>query len=190
MKMRRAAIKEYLRAARRIAREMKKSCQSTCTLAQARTPVNAMARRLSGSGSSRSPHLILNMGFRSFPKSSPPPPPLDLASSSSSILSSPSLESWLNPSLFSANGTRNLVDFLGIWNWVLERKEGKLRLLCGEAEKVLGVERIGSGSGGCERGVSPNMSLPIEWHEQAIGFRRQNDIYAYNCNAIWDFTTW
>jgi hypothetical protein len=35
--------------------------------------------------------------------------------------------------------------------WVLQRKEGKLRLLCGEAEKVLGVERIGSGSGS-ERG--------------------------------------
>jgi hypothetical protein len=29
--------------------------------------------------------------------------------------------------------------------WVLQKKEGKFRLLCGEAEKVLGVERIGSG---------------------------------------------
>jgi hypothetical protein len=33
----------------------------------------------------------------------------------------------------------------------LQRKEGKLRLLCGEAKKVLGVERIGSRSGS-ERG--------------------------------------
>lgn len=156
MKMRRAAIKEYLRAATRIAKEIKKSCQSTCTLAQARTPVNPMARRLSGSGSSRSPHLILNIGLWSFPGSSPPSD----SASCSIFFSSLFLGSSLNPSLFSANNTRNLVGFLGI----LERKEGKLRGLCGEAEKGLGVERIGSESGGCEIEVSPNMSLPIEWH--------------------------
>jgi len=44
------------------------------------------------------------------------------------------------PSLFSVNNTRNLVGFLGI----LERKEGKLRGSCEEAEKGLGVEPIGS----------------------------------------------
>lgn len=53
MKMRRAAIKEYLRAATRIAKEINKSCQRTWTLAHVRIPVNPRARTLSGSRSKR-----------------------------------------------------------------------------------------------------------------------------------------
>lgn len=53
MKTRRAAMKEYLMAATKIAKEMNKSCQRTCTLAQVRIPVNPSARTLSGSGSKR-----------------------------------------------------------------------------------------------------------------------------------------
>lgn len=51
MNTRRAAIKEYLRAATRMAKEMNKSCQRTCTLAHVRIPVRPSARTLSGSGS-------------------------------------------------------------------------------------------------------------------------------------------
>jgi hypothetical protein len=42
-------------------------------------------------------------------------------------------------------------------------------LLCGEAEKVLGVERIGSGSGGCERGVSPLGASAMNGEQQRRG---------------------
>lgn len=132
MKRRRAATKEYLRAAKRIANEIKKSCQSTWTLAHVSRPVNAKANRLSGSGSSRSPHLIFNMGRPFFPKSSPPPLDLDPipSFSSSSCSSLLSLGSLLNPLLllllllFSANTTKNLMGFLGIWGWDLGSKEG------------------------------------------------------------------
>lgn len=53
MNTRRAAMKEYLRAATRMAKEMNKSCQRTCTLAHVRIPVRPSARTLSGSGSNR-----------------------------------------------------------------------------------------------------------------------------------------
>lgn len=68
MNRRRAAMKEYLRAATRIAREMKKSCHSTWTLAQVRRPVNPMERMFSGSGSRRSRHLSRPSLFKSPPK--------------------------------------------------------------------------------------------------------------------------
>ncbi|CDO99856.1 unnamed protein product [Coffea canephora] len=68
MKMRRAAMKEYLRAASKIAIEITNSCHSTCTLAQANTPVNPTATTLSGSGfNSRSTHFRFNPGPRPFP---------------------------------------------------------------------------------------------------------------------------
>ncbi|CAI0442435.1 unnamed protein product [Linum tenue] len=83
MKMRRAAMKEYLRAATRMASEMVKSCQSTETLAQVSNPVNPTATTLSGSGSSsRLTQLTLDRkgGRRPLPPSSPksPPPPFFL----------------------------------------------------------------------------------------------------------------
>ena len=62
MKTRSAAMKEYLRAATRIANEMNKSCQRTWTLAHVRRPVNPSARTLSGSGSKRAFQLKLKMG--------------------------------------------------------------------------------------------------------------------------------
>ncbi|CAL9086137.1 unnamed protein product [Musa textilis] len=75
MKRRRAATKEYLTAARRIATEMTKSWKRTWTLAQVRRPVNAMAAMFSGSGDRRSRHRRLNAGrWRSLLRSTPPPP--------------------------------------------------------------------------------------------------------------------
>lgn len=62
MKTRRAAMKEYLRAATRMAKEMNKSCQRTCTLAHVRMPVRPRARMLSGSGSKRFLQLKPKMG--------------------------------------------------------------------------------------------------------------------------------
>lgn len=67
MNRRRAAMKEYLIAATRIAREMKKSCHSTCTLAHVRSPVNPMEKMFSGSGSNRSRHLSRPSLFTSPP---------------------------------------------------------------------------------------------------------------------------
>ena len=161
MKIRRAATKEYLRAAKRIANEIKKSCHSTWTLAHVSRPVNAIANKLSGSGFSRSPHLIFNIGRPSFPKSLPPLDPLFSSSSSLSLSLGGSL---LNPLLllllFSANTTTgNLGGFRGILGWV-----------CGESESGLVVEGIGIGFGGCdcEIHVSPNMSLLIQT-EMGIG---------------------
>lgn len=60
-------MKEYLRAATRIAREMKKSCHNTCTLAHVRRPVNPMEKMFSGSGSKRSRHLSRPSLFTSPP---------------------------------------------------------------------------------------------------------------------------
>ncbi|CAL9162978.1 unnamed protein product, partial [Musa hybrid cultivar] len=72
---RRAATKEYLTAARRIATEMTKSWKRTWTLAQVRRPVNATAAMFSGSGDRRSRHRRLKAGrWRSLPRSTPPPP--------------------------------------------------------------------------------------------------------------------
>lgn len=71
MNKRRAAMKEYFRAATRIAKEIINNCHKTCTLAQVSRPVNPTAKKLSGSGLKMSPHLILNPGRRSFSKSSP-----------------------------------------------------------------------------------------------------------------------
>jgi hypothetical protein len=84
------------------------------------------------------------MGFRSFPKSSPTPPPLDSASSSSSsssILSSPSLESWLNPSLFSVNGTKNLVGFVGF----CRGKKGSSDCCVGKPRRFLELSELEAG---------------------------------------------
>ncbi|PON85111.1 hypothetical protein TorRG33x02_190850 [Trema orientale] len=59
MKIRRAAMREYLTAATRMASEINKSCHSTCTLAHVSNPVNPTASMLSGSGlTKRSRHLI------------------------------------------------------------------------------------------------------------------------------------
>lgn len=67
MKMRRAAMKEYFRAANIIATDITNSCHRTCTLAHASTPVNPTATTLSGSGSiNRSIHFKFNLG-RPFP---------------------------------------------------------------------------------------------------------------------------
>lgn len=66
MKMRSAAIKEYLRAATRIANEMKKSCDKTWRLAHVSTPANPTAAKLSWSGFNRSPNRKLNPGNPSF----------------------------------------------------------------------------------------------------------------------------
>ncbi|KAK3408864.1 hypothetical protein EUGRSUZ_J01014 [Eucalyptus grandis] len=77
MKIRSAAMKEYLRAATRMATETKQSCHSTCTLAHVSRPVSPTARMLSGSRSSRSPSLRSNMGGRRrrSPFKSPSPSP-------------------------------------------------------------------------------------------------------------------
>lgn len=152
-------MKEYLRAARRIAKEIKKSCQSTWTLAHASRPVNANAKRLSGSGFSRSPQLISNMRRWSFPKLSPlSPDPIPCSCSFSLSLGS----LFNNPSLFSANNIGNLGSFLEIRDWILGRKEMKLRFFCEESRRGLRVERIGGAGyingGGCEVEVGPNMS--------------------------------
>lgn len=67
MKMRRAAMKEYFRAANIIATDITNSCHRICTLAHASTPVNPTATTLSGSGSiNRSIHFKFNLG-RPFP---------------------------------------------------------------------------------------------------------------------------
>lgn len=101
MKMRRAAMKEYFRAARRIAKEMQNSCHSTWTLAHVSKPVKPTAKRLSGSGfNSRSFQLRLNLG-----------------SPSSFFISSPASLPF-NPLPFSANPT-SLVRFLGFGVCVL-----------------------------------------------------------------------
>lgn len=60
-------MKEYLRAATRIAKEINKSCQRTWTLAHVKRPVNPSARTLSGSGSKRVLQLKLKKGFRCCP---------------------------------------------------------------------------------------------------------------------------
>jgi hypothetical protein len=74
--------------------------------------LNAMANKLSRHGFiSRSPHLIFNMGRPFFPKSLPLLDPISSYSSSLSLGGS-----LLNPLLFSANTTGNLVGFLGIWD--------------------------------------------------------------------------
>ncbi|VFQ62834.1 unnamed protein product [Cuscuta campestris] len=81
MKTRRAAMKEYLRAAAKIANEMRNSCHRICRLAHASTPVNATAAKFSGSGSSSSDHLTFNLArtsrfsalFLSALLASPPP---------------------------------------------------------------------------------------------------------------------
>lgn len=62
-------MKEYFSAAIRIARDTKNSCESTCKLAHASSPVNPTARILSGSGLRSSPSRRLNKegSRRSFP---------------------------------------------------------------------------------------------------------------------------
>ncbi|KAL8171691.1 hypothetical protein V2J09_023495 [Rumex salicifolius] len=77
MKRRRAAMKEYLSAATRIATETTNSCHTTCALAHVSRPANPTATTLSGSGLSRSsPHFRLKVGLFSsssfpFPFSTP-----------------------------------------------------------------------------------------------------------------------
>lgn len=71
MKMRSAAMKEYLRAATRIAKEMKKSWDKTWRLAHVSTPANPTAAKLSWSGFNRSPNRKLKPGNPSFSGASP-----------------------------------------------------------------------------------------------------------------------
>ncbi|KAF5729431.1 hypothetical protein HS088_TW21G01596 [Tripterygium wilfordii] len=148
MKIRRAAMKEYFRAAKRIAKEMKKSCPRISTLAHVSRPANPMATILSGSGFSRSPNLKLNMGRRSLPKSSPPPPPSPLKNpfgcccwSCSFCLASLVIGSALLLLLLllpSAAKIRNLDGDSRGRICVLKRIEGKVRGFENENERIVG----------------------------------------------------
>lgn len=147
MKISRAAIKEYLRAATRMAAETRNSCHRTWALAHVSNPVNATARILSGSeSSSSSPHLIFSKGGRFFFKSSPLVP-LSVDPFSFSCFCSLGSPELL---LFSAK-IRNLDWNLGIFMSVCRGKKGKVNL-------SRETDKIGDGS---ERFLSPNMFLPV-----------------------------
>lgn len=157
MKTRRAAIKEYLTAAARIANEIKKSCQRTWTHAHVSRPVKPRAKILSGSGSRKLPKLKLKIGLRSL---------LELSSAPSEefvCCGLPSSFCSFSPLLFSAN-TTNLEGFLGIEFGVLRAKEEENGRKYEELEGFR-VEIDGSRIWieGWWRQVNPSMASSSKW---------------------------
>lgn len=158
IKMRRAATMVYLRAASNIAPDITNSCHSTCTLAHVSRPVNPTATMLSGSGSStRSFHLIFNLGFPFF------------AFHSSSLLpfsvGSPSFCLFLSSSPFCAQ-IRNCFGF-GDWGFrrVVEI-DGKFKQLGLGRGRIggKGLDLEGKIGGDCGGGdVNPNIGFKFQW---------------------------